>query len=101
VVIITTDFLRLRRESDDQRLTGQDVEVLAEGDSYPDDAIDLTEDSDINGQYNFGSGVTDGKYLVYVEGEKIQMNSEDVYIQVIRSGVIDPIHTSFVQEWNA
>ena len=96
---LRTHYIRIRRKSDDAKLTGLTVQLLPVGGTYPGDAITLTQDSGTNWQYNFTSGVTNGWYYLYVSGSQVLSGGTPVQIRVIRD-LVSADDCDFVDDWD-
>jgi len=97
-VSIKTNFIRLRRKSDDVKLSGLSASLLPEGGSAPGDLISLVQNSGINWQYDFPGQVTNGTYILYVNGVPVLNDGEPQEVRIIRNGIISAGDTDFAKD---
>jgi hypothetical protein len=88
----------LRRKSDDLKLSGLTVALLPEGGSAPGDLISLTQNAGIIWQYDFSPSVTNGNYILYINGVPSKNNGVDLEVRIIRDGIIEAGDTDFAKD---
>jgi hypothetical protein len=100
---LKADSVILRTLADEERMTGYDVWLLPDGESAPGGLIQLTENGQHDGMYEFGGSITNGRYQLYIgtAGAQlpVQIDGEDVYISVVRSGTVQVENTDFGEPW--
>ncbi len=96
---IYTESITIRNKSTDARETGLTLWLLPEGGTAPDDCIQLTENANMSGQYDFPTQVTNGNYVLYSgpSGAQVpvQHGSQQVEVRVIRDGIVKAEDTDF------
>ena len=100
---IHTNSILIRNKSDDSRATGLHLWLLPDGGTAPDDLIELTENTNLPGEYLFPSAVTNGKYLLY-SGESpsqtpVQIGGQTVEVFVFRDGIIQESDCAFLKTY--
>jgi len=78
------DYIRLRNKTTDAKESGHTIQLLPEGGSAPGDLITCPSDGGISWQYNFPAEVTNGQYTVYLNGNSLMNDGEEVVIKVQR-----------------
>jgi hypothetical protein len=100
---LKADSVILRTLADEERMTGYDVWLLPEGGTAPGDLILLTENGQHAGMYEFGGSVTNGTYQLFIgtAGAQlpVEIDSEEVFISVVRSGIVQAENTDFAETW--
>lgn len=97
---IKTDSIRLLKQADRTPANGLSVSLLPDGATAPGGLISLTENADINWQYDFPVSITNGRYTVYINGLPMAIDGEDVLIEVQRNGKSDPVNTNYLSDYD-
>ena len=97
-MIVANEFIRLRKKSDDSKLTGLTVALLPDGATAPGGLIALTQNAGTNWQYDFTGSVVNGLHTLYIDGSIAKNGAVDMEVYVIRGGVITEAEAAFLKD---